>query len=106
MDISPYQAFKAPILALFHLSKDAVHVHIGLMVLFVYVVIFKKTINSLRAIIPPVLIASVMEVLDLIDDKNSLGYFRWMSSLHDILNTLFWPLAIILLFKFGLVRSR
>lgn len=40
-----------------------------------------------------------MEILDLKDDWQSLGYMRWSASIHDIVNTAIWPVIIVLLFK-------
>ncbi|WP_169728616.1 hypothetical protein [Comamonas composti] len=46
-----------------------------------------------------VLAACLGEALDMRDDLQSLGHWRWRASLHDIANTCFWPLAIHLLLR-------
>ena len=104
MEPSFYQSIKLPILVFFHLSKDAVHIHIGLAVLFMYVLLFRKPMASLKNLIPLLLVASVMELLDIWDDKNSLGYIRWSSSLHDMVNTVFWPVCIVFLAKLRILK--
>jgi hypothetical protein len=106
MNTSFYQNIKLNILSLFHLSKDATHIYIGLFVLLLWVLILRKPLNSFITLVPVLLIAIVMELLDLIDDFNSLGYLRWSSSFHDIVNTLFWPFFIVLLFKLGFIKSK
>jgi hypothetical protein len=40
-----------------------------------------------------------METFDLVDDWRSFGYLRWGASLHDLFNTSFWPLIIVVMAK-------
>ena len=87
------------------MSKDAVHIYIGLIVFFIYVVIFKKSLSSLKNLIPVLIVAVAMESFDLWDDFQSLGHCRWLASLHDIINTIFWPFIIVLLFKIKLLKK-
>ena len=105
METSTCQSIKLIILSLVGLSKDAIHIYIGLLCFFILLIVFKKPIDSWQLLIPVLIVSVAMESLDLRDDLLSLGYFRWSASLHDIVNTMFWPLAIVLLFKFRLVRS-
>ena len=105
MHTSLYQNVKLHILSFCHLSKDAAHIYIGLIVFLVYVLLFRKRLGSFKALVPVLLIAVGMELLDLRDDFNALGNLRWGASLHDILNTLFWPTVIVLLAKVRLIKS-
>lgn len=106
MSTSFYQNFKLHFLSLVHLSKDAVHIYIGLFVFFIYILLFRKSLSSLKGLVPVLLLAIAMEVLDLRDDFHSLGHFRWGASFHDTINTLFWPFVIVLLFKLKLIKSK
>jgi len=106
MNTSFYQNIKLHFLSLVHLSKDAVHIYIGLIAFFIYVLIFKKSLNSLKSLAPVLIIASAMEVFDLWDDFRSLGHCRWEASLHDIINTLFWPFIIVILVKLKLIKTK
>jgi len=106
MKTSLYQLIKIHVLSFFHLSKDASHIYIGLIIFFLYVFLFRKSFRSLKTLIPVLLLSVGMELLDLRDDFNSFGHFRWSASLHDILNTLFWPSFIVLFFKLGLIKSK
>jgi len=100
MEPSVYQNLKLIILQLLQLSKDAVHIHLGLLVFFMFLLLLRKNPNDLKAIIPVIILACSMEALDLYDDFRSLGYFRWLASIHDIINTTFWPVSIVLISKF------
>ena len=105
MNASFYQNFKLTILSLVHLSKDAVHIYIGLLVLFLWVLVSRKALRSFKVLVPVFLVAVVMELLDMRDNYHSFRAYRWSASFHDILNTSFWPVIIVLLFKFRLIKS-
>lgn len=106
METSLYQNLKLNILSLLDLSKDAIHIHIGLMALFLAVVFWKKGRIQITCMLPVMAIAVLMEALDLRDDVNSLGYMRWSASIHDLINTIFWPFIIICLAKYGCLQRR
>jgi len=87
MESSGYQSFKLIILDVLTLSKDAIHVHIGLLVFFLAVFIWRRGKVHILALFPVFLIAGGMEVLNLRDDLRSLGYMRWSAILRDLINT-------------------
>jgi hypothetical protein len=97
METSTIQAIKLTIVAATGLDKDALHIYIGLAVFFSTLAIFKKPLRSVWPWLTVLVIAIAGELLDRRDDIASLGYWRWKASLHDILNTQFWPAAIMLL---------
>jgi hypothetical protein len=75
------------------------------MVVFsVWVVLFKKAVRSFRSLLPVIAVAFLMESIDIWDNFHTMGKLRLLASLHDILNTVFWPLMMVLLFKF--IRRR
>ncbi|OKY26603.1 hypothetical protein [Thalassotalea sp. PP2-459] len=95
METSPYQGLKLTILEFLSLSKDAIHIHIGLLVFFLAVLLWRRGRPDILALLPVFVIAGGMEVLDLQDDWASLGYMRWSASLHDLINTIFWPTFVV-----------
>ena len=105
MDTSVVQAIKLEALSTLGLSRDALHVYVGL---GVYVAAAGLIRKSLRSSVPWVLVlvvAGLGEALDLWDDIANFGYWRWTLSLHDLANTLFWPSVIVLLVRFGIIRT-
>ena len=94
-----YQSVKIVVLDVLNLSKDAVHIYIGLTVFFLAVVLWKKGRIVSLCLIPVTAAALAMEALDLYDDWRSLGYPRWQASIHDIINTMLWPVVIVTLVK-------
>ena len=96
METSAYQNLKLIVLDVLSLSKDAVHIHIGLLVFFLTVVLWRRGQLDILALLPVFLVAGAMEVLDLRDDLGSLGYMRWSASIHDLVNTVFWPTLVVI----------
>ncbi|MFW2061830.1 hypothetical protein [Acinetobacter ursingii] len=64
----------------------------------------KRQLKSIWALFAVVLIAISAELLDARDDLINYGYWRFDASLHDILNTIFWPLVLRLIAKFKLLK--
>ncbi|QFY42698.1 hypothetical protein F6R98_08720 [Candidatus Methylospira mobilis] len=91
MDISAFQLIKLEIVAVLGLSKDALHIHIGIAVFLVAAAVLRKPLGSFTPWLTVVAMTVAGEVLDMRDDIASLGYWRWRAGVHDILNTLFWP---------------
>jgi hypothetical protein len=95
-----YQEFKLSVLEITGLSRDAIHIYVGLFVFFSVVVALRKGRVEAIALIPVALVASLMEVTDLYDNYRTLNSIGWGNSLHDVVNTAFWPVTIVLLAKF------
>ena len=106
--MSEYQDAKVIIVSILELSKDSIHMHVGLIVFFLAVVLWKKGSIEARCLIPVVITASLMEILDLRYDYVSLGYFRLKAitaSIHDLINTTFWPVVIVVLARMDKLKN-
>ncbi len=88
------------------MSKDAIHVHIGLLVFFLAVVFWRRGRLDYLSLLPVFFIAGVMEFLDLKDDWVSLGYLRLSASAHDLINTVLWPTIAVVASKWLMVGKR
>lgn len=91
---------KMALVSITGLSKDALHIYVGLTALFLAVIILRK---PLRSYVPWFLVLGLSvagELVDLRDDLIRLGYWRWEAGLHDILNTQFWPTVLLLLARY------
>jgi len=102
METSAVQSIKLAIVAATGLSKDALHIYVGLAVFLATAAVLRKPLRSVVPWLAVVAAAVAGEMLDMRDDLASLGYWRWSASLHDILNTLFWPTVFFLLARFAL----
>lgn len=106
METSTVQVIKQMIVSATGLSKDTLHVYVGLAVMFVTAFVSRR---SLRSFLPWLIVLAVAvagELLDLRDDMVYLGHWRWQFSLHDIANTLFWPTVFLLLSRYDIVLGR
>jgi hypothetical protein len=84
---SPYQQLKNTILSVVGLSKDAVHLYIGIGCFLLSVLLLRMPPNGYRALILGVLVSLGMEALDLRDNVRYRETTRAMASLHDLMNT-------------------
>jgi len=88
---SNYQVFKLWWVTVLPLAKDAIHIYIGFLCLFLALILFRRKLGSFTALIPGLVVAVAMEVLDLRD-----GY-ALMESVKDIVNTNLLPFLLVLL---------
>jgi len=97
------QSIKLAIISTTGLSKDALHIHAGLAIFFIAAVVLRKLLRSIVPWLLVLALAIVGELVDMRDDSLSFGYWRWDASVHDILNTLFWPSVLLLLARFSVL---
>ena len=65
METSSYQLLKIYILSYLPITKDAVHVYVGIIGLLLMVLIVRSPINSLKTLAPIFALSFVMEAFDL-----------------------------------------
>lgn len=97
---SNFQGLKLTIMHYTHLEKDALHIYVGLILLLVGVGVFKLSIRSVKPLFLVLFFAVLGELIDRRDNIVDLGYWRWQDSVHDIINTLFWPTILVLMARF------
>ena len=99
MDTSVIQEAKLAVMAAIGLSKDALHVHVGLAVFIAMACLWRKRPRCAWPLLVVAGLAALGEMVDARDDLRSLGHWRWQASLHDIANTLFWPAVFWMLIR-------
>jgi hypothetical protein len=99
MATSTVQSLKLMLVSALGLSKDALHMHVGLGVFFVGAWLFNRRVGTWVPWLYALAAACAGEIVDMRDDLMSLGYWRWQASLHDIINTVFWPTVITVLVR-------
>jgi len=100
METSLVQSTKLAIIADTGLSKDALHIYVGLSVYLLVALVVTKSMRSMWSVGAVLAVACAGEVVDMIDDIRSLGHWRWGASVHDIVNTAVWPTALFLLARY------
>ena len=99
-DSSLVQTVKMAVVGFTGLSKDALHVYVGLFVWLLAAAAFRKSITTLRPWLAVLVVALIGEGFDAFDDWVDLGHWRWKASLHDVVNTIFWPTVLALLARY------
>jgi hypothetical protein len=99
-DLSLVQSFKLAVVDATGLSKDALHVYVGLIVWLLAAALWRKSITTFKPWLAALFVAVIVEAFDAFDDWVQLGRWRTGASLHDILNTMFWPTVLTLLARY------
>ncbi|MES2889240.1 MAG: hypothetical protein V4739_14700 [Pseudomonadota bacterium] len=90
------ETLKAFLVVVLDLSRDALHVHIGLAVFAAVVLIGRCPLGAARPWCVVMLLALLGEVVDVGGDFLRGQPLRWDASLHDVLNTVLWPTVLTL----------
>jgi hypothetical protein len=100
MAMSPFQSLKHDVVQFAALSKDALHIYVGLVVFLAVAAFARKGLRSGLAVLAALGVAVVGEALDLHDEWHSREHLNWWASVHDLINTCFWPLVLWLLARY------
>ncbi|HET8647630.1 MAG TPA: hypothetical protein VFO85_19180 [Vicinamibacteria bacterium] len=100
---STYQRLKIELLSLVHLSKDAVHVYVGVGCLLATLAVMRRV--RWKALLPGLVVSLAMEVVDLRDNWRDEERLRWKASLHDVLNTNALPVVLVAFLRRRWIRS-
>ena len=93
---------KEPIVEFFGMSRDALHVHVGLALFLLVVALLRSCPRRfLYAWMVVLIVQSINELLDLHDWYYWTRSWNWRKSLGDYVHTMLWPSIL-----FGLARWR
>lgn len=88
---------KSPIVSFLDLSYDAAHIHFGLVVFFLVLLLIRRHSRRLLLAWASVLVIQIMnELLDYHDWRRWGGGWSLNRSLIDCFNTMLWPSVIVL----------
>lgn len=104
--MSPFQSFKIVLVEATSLSKDALHVYVGLAVMLLVVILLRKSLADWRPITAVAFAALAGELWDVIDTFSHGGTPRWSLNGKDVWNTMFWPTILFGLARFTRVLKR
>lgn len=94
---------KQDIVGLTGLTRDALHVHIGLGLMLAAAALLKGR-HVLRAWLFVLTAELLNEATELSGAFPDPSEGDWSGSLHDIANTMFWPTLVLVAVRLGLVR--
>lgn len=92
-----FQSSKTWLIELLGLSRDALHIYVGLAVFLLAALLFRRPLSDWRPIAAVFLVAIAGEIWDLFERLRPDQEPFWSSNWHDIWNTMFWPLVLFLL---------
>lgn len=104
--MSAFQDAKLWLVATLGLSKDALHIGVGLTVFLLVAAIFRLRLSDWRPLAAVLLAALLGEAWDVYDTDRVGAPQVWAGNWHDIRNTLFWPLVLFLLARYTAVLKR
>ena len=104
--MSILQSAKLVLMEVTSLSKDALHIYVGLIVMLVVVIGFRRSLADWRPIAAVALASVAGEIWDVVDTYSHGGSPRWDANWKDIWNTMFWPTSLFLLARFTRVLKR
>lgn len=91
-------------MALTGLSKDALHVHASLLLVFVAAWLTRRPLGSLLPWSVVLALTLLNELLDYLSDTDVADWQA--ASLHDVANTMLWPTALIIAARSRKLRQR
>ena len=97
--MSIFQSTKIFLSEVTSLGKDALHIYVGLAVMLLVVIAFKKPLGDWRPIAAVAFASVAGEIWDVIDTLSHGGKPQWNANWKDIWNTMLWPTML-----FGLAR--
>ena len=104
--MSFFQETKLLLVEATNLSKDALHIYVGLGVMLLAAILLRRSLKDWRPLAAAALAAVAGEVWDVIDTLSHGGTPRWSLNWKDVWNTLFWPTVLFVLARFTSVLRR
>lgn len=106
MSMSFLQSAKISLTEATSLSKDALHIYVGLTVMLLVVIVLKKPLRDWRPLAAVLLAALAGEIWDVIDTFSHGGSPQFKANWKDVWNTMFWPTLLFGLARFTRVLKR
>ncbi|HEY0445408.1 MAG TPA: hypothetical protein VGD19_03045 [Allosphingosinicella sp.] len=104
--MSLLQSAKLFLLDAFDLGKDALHVHVGLAVMLLVVIAFRRSLADWRPLAAVAAVAVAGEAWHMFDAWMHGATPRFSLDWKDVWNTLFWPTLLFGLARFTRVLKR
>jgi len=98
--LSAFQTAKLWLTTQTGLAKDALHVYVGLLILFGSARLLKRRIGEWRPLSIVIAVAVAGEIWDIRDVLVSYGKPDLSANWHDIWNTCFWPIGVTALARY------
>ncbi len=101
-----YNSLKTDLAALLGMSKDALHIHIGLAIFVTLMLVLRRSPGSLLPWLGVLAFEVINEILDIFHWHEGTYSFEIGDSFKDVLNTMFWPTVAVFAFRVFSARRR
>ncbi len=92
-----YNALKTQLSELLGITKDALHIHIGLAIFLAVALVFRRSLASWVPWLALLAFELANELMDIFHSHAGTIGFELGDSLKDILNTMFWPSVVVII---------
>jgi hypothetical protein len=104
--MGPFQSAKLVVADSIGLSKDALHVYVGLGAFLLAALILRVPLRDWRPLAVAFAVALSGEIWDLVEWTNRGNALQWDSAWHDLWNTMFWPAMLFALARWTQLLRR
>lgn len=101
-----YNSIKTGISDFIGLSKDALHIHVGLAIFVALILVLRKSPGSLLPWLGLLAFELVNELVDAFHWRTGELDIDLPGALKDIGNTMFWPTVVLVAFRVYALRAR
>ena len=101
-----YNALKTDLAQFLGITKDALHIHIGLAIFFGLVVVLRRSPSSIFPWLGLLTIELGNEIMDIFHWHQGTFSFEIGDSFKDVNNTMTWPTLALLTFRYVERRRR
>lgn len=100
-----YNAIKTNLADLLGITKDALHIHIGLAIFVALIVILRRSPGSVIPWLGVLAFELLNELLDIFHWHEGAFYFEIGDAFKDVANTMFWPTLTMVAFRVAAARK-
>jgi hypothetical protein len=90
-----YNTLKTELSNLLGISKDALHIHLGLALYLLVALVFRRRLSSWLPWLALLAFEIVNELVDIFHVHGGVMGFELGDSLKDVINTMFWPTVVL-----------
>lgn len=101
-----YNALKTQLAELLGVTKDALHIHIGLAIFLGVALVFRRSLASWIPWLALLAFELVNELMDIFHIHEGVIGFEVGDSMKDVLNTMFWPTVVPIAARWQRRRQR
>lgn len=87
------------------MSKDALHIHLGLFVFLAAAFLLRRPLRSVWPWLSTLALELLNELLDVFHWHAGSFSFEITDNLKDVANTMFWPTVVFLFARFAAARA-